>query len=467
MILPPPARLHVRIGRLAAEEGAGEVGVQHLVPFREGVVLRRLADVDAGVVDQDVEPAAALDRLVRPCARHARLVGHVGRDRDASRPAPSARRRRRSSARCAPAIATAAPACASAARHAEADAAVAAGDERRFAVQVEEVHAWIIHYLTKATIFGRACRACPGRRGAPLQPILHTPHRRAAAPASRQPVPAAGGAPALRARPARALHRERAARRARAGRGLSQPAAGIAQAGAAWCAPSAQATTRAPGRSRSRPRAARPSRCSTGARAPRCPPCWRSMAAPHRDRLVDAMRTVQSLLTGPKPLDVLLRAHRPGDIGWVVQAPRRALRAGVRLGRALRGAGRRDRFASSWRDFDARRSRCWIAELRRRARRLGFRGAGVQARRASCACCWSSPRARGRGLGTRLVQRMHRLRARAGLPQARAVDAVESRRGPCDLPALRLSSSGKASRTPPSACSSPANTGKSRCNKPL
>ena len=63
MILPPPRCFSCRIGGLAAEEGAGQVAVEHLVPLRERVLLRRLADVDAGVVDQDVEPAVAAHRL--------------------------------------------------------------------------------------------------------------------------------------------------------------------------------------------------------------------------------------------------------------------------------------------------------------------------------------------------------------------------------------------------------------------
>src|SRR5207248_6685429 len=46
-------------------------------------------------------------------------------------------------------------------RHAEADAAVAAGDERDFSLEVEEVHAPIIHYLTKASICAEHA-ACPG-----------------------------------------------------------------------------------------------------------------------------------------------------------------------------------------------------------------------------------------------------------------------------------------------------------------
>ena len=44
-----------------------------------------------------------------------------------------------------------------------------------------------------------------------------------------------------------------------------------------------------------------------------------------------------------KATSLLLRRHRPGDIGWVGAPARCSLRPGVWLGRTLRGAGRRDR----------------------------------------------------------------------------------------------------------------------------
>ena len=44
--------LEVRIHGARADEGTGQVGVDHLLPLRHRQLVRRLADVDAGVVDR-------------------------------------------------------------------------------------------------------------------------------------------------------------------------------------------------------------------------------------------------------------------------------------------------------------------------------------------------------------------------------------------------------------------------------
>src|SRR5262249_24842093 len=57
-----PTRLtHVRIYRTRAQEDPSEVGVQHLRPLRQRVILRCLADVDTGVVDQNIDAAECFD----------------------------------------------------------------------------------------------------------------------------------------------------------------------------------------------------------------------------------------------------------------------------------------------------------------------------------------------------------------------------------------------------------------------
>ena len=62
------------------QEDAADVQVHHLVPGLQRVVLGRRAPGGAGVVDQDVDLAQALHRLVaRPCCDLRRVAG-VGGD---------------------------------------------------------------------------------------------------------------------------------------------------------------------------------------------------------------------------------------------------------------------------------------------------------------------------------------------------------------------------------------------------
>jgi DNA-binding MarR family transcriptional regulator/GNAT superfamily N-acetyltransferase len=128
----------------------------------------------------------------------------------------------------------------------------------------------------------------------------------------------------------------------------------------------------------------------------------RSIAAPDRDRLVGAMRTVQLLLTNEKSSEVLLRAHRPGDLGWVVQAHGELYAREYGWGERFEAlvAGIASGFVAG---FDPRRSRCWIAELD--GARVGSVFVVPASRRvAQLRLLLVDPRARGRGLGTRLVR---------------------------------------------------------------
>jgi DNA-binding MarR family transcriptional regulator/predicted GNAT family acetyltransferase len=128
----------------------------------------------------------------------------------------------------------------------------------------------------------------------------------------------------------------------------------------------------------------------------------RSIAAPDRDRLVGAMRTVQSLLANQKPAEVLLRAHRPGDLGWVVQAHGELYAREYGWGERFEAlvAGIVSEFVAR---FDPRRSRCWIAELD--GARVGSVFVVPASKRvAQLRLLLVDPGARGRGLGARLVR---------------------------------------------------------------
>ena len=126
-----------------------------------------------------------------------------------------------------------------------------------------------------------------------------------------------------------------------------------------------------------------------------------ALADAERARLVGAMQAVERILEG-RAGEVTLRAHRPGDMGWVVQAHGEiyarefgwderfeALVAGIVGGFIAR--------------LDPARERCWIAEAD--GERVGsvFVVRGPKSA-AKLRLLLVDPRARGRGLGRRLVE---------------------------------------------------------------
>jgi GNAT superfamily N-acetyltransferase len=132
----------------------------------------------------------------------------------------------------------------------------------------------------------------------------------------------------------------------------------------------------------------------------------RAMLAPlssvERARLVDAMSTVQSLLNGEKKQpELVLRPHRPGDMGWVVER-----HAALYHEQDGWGAGFEALVAEIVKtfldNFDPERERCWIAE--RDGERLGSVFVVKQsATVAKLRLLLVEPQARGSGLGRRLV----------------------------------------------------------------
>jgi DNA-binding MarR family transcriptional regulator/GNAT superfamily N-acetyltransferase len=121
-----------------------------------------------------------------------------------------------------------------------------------------------------------------------------------------------------------------------------------------------------------------------------------------QQRLVTAMQTVRSTLAPPGASPaILLRPHRGGDAGWI-------LAAHARLYAAERGWGAEfealvaEILAQFLKSFDPARERCWIAEMDGEpvgSVFLANGGDGV----AKLRLLLVEPRARGHGVGQRLV----------------------------------------------------------------
>jgi DNA-binding MarR family transcriptional regulator/GNAT superfamily N-acetyltransferase len=131
-------------------------------------------------------------------------------------------------------------------------------------------------------------------------------------------------------------------------------------------------------------------------------------------RLIEAMRTIESLLGGrAEPARTyLLRSHQPGDMGWVVQ------RHGVLYAREY---GWDERFealvaeivARFIRHYDPKVERCWIAE--RDGQNVGSVFLVKQSKRvAKLRLLLVEPTARGLGIGTRLVEECTRFARQVG-----------------------------------------------------
>jgi DNA-binding MarR family transcriptional regulator/GNAT superfamily N-acetyltransferase len=135
-----------------------------------------------------------------------------------------------------------------------------------------------------------------------------------------------------------------------------------------------------------------------------------------QERLVGAMRTVATLLgdaseAGPSPA-FILRPHRPGDMGWVTQ------RHGALYAEEYGLNDRMESYvaevvAKFLRDFDAAREYCWIAD------QSGAPVGSVFLVReneevARLRLLLVEPKARGLGVGRRLVEECIRFARQAG-----------------------------------------------------
>jgi DNA-binding MarR family transcriptional regulator/N-acetylglutamate synthase-like GNAT family acetyltransferase len=138
------------------------------------------------------------------------------------------------------------------------------------------------------------------------------------------------------------------------------------------------------------------------------------MSIAEQERLVGAMRTIEGLLSvRPEPVvPYLLRSHWPGDMGWVVH------RHGVLYASEY---GWDERFealvaeivAKFIRQYDPRLQRCWIAE--RDGENVGCVFLVRESEEvAKLRLLLVEPKARGLGIGSRLVEDCIRFARQAG-----------------------------------------------------
>lgn len=138
------------------------------------------------------------------------------------------------------------------------------------------------------------------------------------------------------------------------------------------------------------------------------------LSRPDQDRLVKAMDTIEGLLGAPpeRKTPYLLRPHQPGDMGWVVH------RHGVLYSEEY---GWDEQFealvagivAKFIEQYDPRRERCWIAE--RDGENVGSVFLVKESEAvAKLRLMLVEPKARGLGIGTRLVNECERFARRVG-----------------------------------------------------
>jgi DNA-binding MarR family transcriptional regulator/GNAT superfamily N-acetyltransferase len=139
-----------------------------------------------------------------------------------------------------------------------------------------------------------------------------------------------------------------------------------------------------------------------------------ALPEPSQRRLISSMQTIESLLADKplSPAPCVLRAHRPGDMGWVIE--RHGELYAQEYGWDERFEALVAEIAVQFiRNFDRQRERCWIAEYQ--GERVG--SVFLVAKSATVAklrLLIVDPAARGMGLGRQLVDECVRFARRCG-----------------------------------------------------
>lgn len=140
----------------------------------------------------------------------------------------------------------------------------------------------------------------------------------------------------------------------------------------------------------------------------------KALSVEEQDRLIGAMKSIERLLSGQSEArpSFVLRPPRPGDIGWVI-ARHGALYA-AEYGWDASFEAFVARIAAAFvEDHDPGRERCWIAELD--GEPVGAAFLVAQSRTiAKLRMLIVEPRARGLGIGARLVEECLRFARQAG-----------------------------------------------------